>query len=76
MKTIDRLLLQAKTRMSLGICFTPFVVANALIAERVEKELDEFCNGRPHSAIIIFGEDDLIDDTDGVRIEHIPSEIV
>lgn len=43
----------------------PFVVPDQETAERVRLELDEFCNGKDYSAIIIYGENELTDYTEG-----------
>lgn len=71
MNKIDRLLMKAKKAKNMIMVFLPFVVPDQETAEKVSRELDEFCNGKDYSATIIYGENELSDDTEGVRIDHI-----
>ena len=70
MKTIDRLLMKAKKIQNRVMVFLPFVVPDKATAERLSRELDEFCGDKPHHAVIIYGESELSDDVIGVTIHH------
>lgn len=70
MKAIDRLLMKAKKRINRVVAFLSFIVPDEETAGRVSEELDEFCGDRPYHAVIIYGENDLDDDAEGVTIHH------
>ena len=63
--------MKAKKAKNMIMVFLPFVVPDQKTAEKVSNELDEFCGDRPYEAIIIYGENELSDDTEGVKIDHI-----
>lgn len=70
MKAIDRLLMKARKIQNRVITFLPFVVPDKATADRVSKELDEFCGDKPHYAVIIYGESEISDDAAGVTIHR------
>lgn len=72
MNKIDRLIRKAKRKIQ-NVClvFMPFVVSDQETAEKVSRELDEFCKGKDYSATIIYGENELDDYAEGVKIDHI-----
>ena len=68
MKHLDRLIIKAKKKIrDIVITFAPFIVPDEATACQVERELEELYGDRPYSAVIIYGEDELTDDTEGVN---------
>ena len=68
MKHLDRLIIKAKKKIrDIVITFAPFIVPDEVTACQVERELEELYGDRPYSAVIIYGEDELTDDTEGVN---------
>lgn len=75
MKKIDRLLMKARKVTNRIKVFLPFVVPGKEIADRVSMELDEFCGDKPYHAVIIYGENELSDDADGVAYDHVGDDL-
>lgn len=66
MRAIDRLIIKAKKIQNRVMVFFPIVVPDKAAADEVSSDLDEFCKDKPYYAVIIYDEDELIDETEGV----------